>query len=221
MRTSLFCGCGATSWGGRSITWGRHCYRWSDLNLTANAREGIAVDWPVRYEDLAPWYDYVEQFSGISGKKEGIPHLPDGQFLPPMEMNAAEKQVKAGIEQAYEDRMMINGRSAVLTKDHNGRAACHYCGPCSRGCSTGSYFSSLSASLPGECIHEMGTARMGRDPETSVLNRWNQTHDVPNLFVTDGACMTSSACQNPSITYMAPTARVCNYAVEEMKRENL
>lgn len=90
----------------------------------------------------------MEQFSGISGKKEGVPHLPDGQFLPPMEMNAAEKQVKAGIEEAYEDRMMINGRSAVLTKDHNGRAACHSCGPCSRGCSTGSYFSSLSATLP-------------------------------------------------------------------------
>lgn len=453
--------------GGRSITWGRQCYRWSDLDFTANAREGIAVDWPIRYEDIAPWYDYVEQFAGISGKKEGLPHLPDGQFLPPMEMNAAEKQVAAGIDEAFDDRMMTVGRAAVLTENHNGRAACHYCGPCDRGCSTGSYFCSLSATLPaaratgnltvecdsivhrvmydaekgratgvrvidrktheerayrgrivflcastlgstkillnsttprfpnglanssgalghylmdhvflsgatatvpgladryhygnkptgiyiprfrnlgpdrdsdvdflrgygceggasrpswgraigqrgfgaelkerlrdpgpwqmwiggwgemlpreenyvelddettdewgipalrihcsfgenekairqdmatelaktldgagctevepfidedalpGECIHEMGTARMGRDPDTSVLNRWNQAHDVPNLFVTDGACMTSSACQNPSITYMALTARACDYAVKEMKRGNL
>lgn len=453
--------------GGRSITWGRQCYRWSDLDFTANVREGIAIDWPIRYQDIAPWYDYVEQFAGISGREEGLSHLPDGSFLPPMEMNAAEKKVRAGIEEAYEDRLMTNARSAVLTEDHNGRAACHYCGPCARGCSTGSYFSSLSSTLPaarqtgnltikcdsivhrvmydaekgratgvrtidrktheerayrgrivflcastlgstkillnsttprfpnglanssgtlghylmdhvflsgataevpglgnryrygnkpsgvyiprfrnlgsardpdvdflrgygceggasrpswrrgigqsgfgtelkeklrtpgpwqmwiggwgemlprkdnyvelddektdewgvpalriectfgenekamrkdmatelartldaagctdvepfidesavpGECIHEMGTARMGHDPETSVLNRWNQAHDVPNLFVTDGACMTSSACQNPSITYMALTARACDYAVGEMRRGNL
>ena len=452
--------------GGRSITWGRQCYRWSDLDFTADAREGIAVDWPIRYDDIAPWYDYVEKFAGISGREEGLPHLPDGQFLPPMEMNAGEKEIKASLERAYDDRMMTIGRAAVLTEslpDQN-RQACHYCGPCSRGCTAGAYFSSLSSTLPaardtgnmtlkcdsivhsvkydaetgrasgvrvvdrktqdtreyegrvvflcasalgstkillnstssrfpnglanssgtlgrgimdhhfkvgasgiipeledryyygnrpngiyiprfrnlngqdpnvdflrgygyqggayregwtralsedgfgtdlknalrdpgqwrmnlygfgetlpdednyvelddetdewgipllrthvslgdneeamredmkqqaaemleaagateveryeqrywpGEGIHEMGGARMGRDPETSVLNAHNQAHDVPNLFVTDGACMTSSGWQNPSITYMALTARAVDYAVEEMKRDNL
>jgi choline dehydrogenase-like flavoprotein len=453
--------------GGRSITWGRQCYRWSDLDFTANKREGIAVDWPIRYDDIAPWYDYVEDYVGLTGQEEGLPHLPDGNFLPPMEMNVAEKDVKAGIESAYDDRMMTIGRVAVLTQAHKGRSACHYCGPCQRGCSAGAYFSSLSSTLPaaratgnltiecdsivhsvtydpetgrasgvrvidrrtsetrevdarlvflcastlgstqillnstssrfpnglanssgalgkylmdhpyqagangtvpghedrytfgsrpngiyiprfrnlgetpdadvdflrgygcqgsasregwgrgigeagfgaglkhrlrepgrwrmwvggwgemlprkdntveldpektdawgipqlrinctfgdneetmrqdmatqlaemleaagctdvepylsdeaapGLCIHEMGTARMGRDPDTSVLNRWNQAHDVPNLFVTDGACMTSSACQNPSITYMALTARAVDHAVQEMKRGTL
>ena len=453
--------------GGRSITWGRQCYRWSDLDFTANAREGIAVDWPIRYKDIAPWYDYVEKYVGISGREEGLPQLPDGQFQPPMEMNAGEKSIKAGLENAYDDRMMTIGRAAVLTEalpDQN-RQACHYCGPCSRGCTAGAYFSSLSSTLPaaratgnmtlecdsivhsvkydaetgrasgvrvidrttketreyegnvvflcasalgstkillnstssrfpnglanssgmlghaimdhhfkvgasgavpgledryyygdrpngiyvprfrnlngqdsnvdflrgygyqggayregwtralgeegfgeslkeelrdpgewrmnfygfgemlpdednyvelddeetdewgvpilrthvstsenaeamradmkqqaaemleaagatdvepyeqrywpGEGIHEMGGARMGRDPDTSVLNAHNQAHDVPNLFVTDGACMTSASCQNPSITYMALTARAVNYAVEEMRRGNL
>ncbi len=453
--------------GGRSLTWGRQCYRWSDLDFTANARDGYGVDWPIRYEDIAPWYDYVEKYVGISGKEEGLPQLPDGAFLPPMEMNVAEKQVRAGIESAYEDRTMTIGRVAVLTQQHNGRQACHYCGPCHRGCSVGAYFSSLSATLPdaratdnmtlecdsivhsvkydaerdratgvrvidrktketreydgrivflcastlgstqillnsatsrypnglanssgalghylmdhpyqagasgrvegladryyhghrpngtyiprfrnlgpepdpdvdflrgwgsqagasregwgralgeegfgadlkndlrdpgpwsmgaggwgemlprkenyveldddktdawgipqlrinctfseneekmredmavqlaemleaagctdvesyvnedaapGLCIHEMGTARMGRDSDTSVLNKWNQAHDIENLFVTDGSCMASSACQNPSITYMALTARACDYAVKELKRGNL
>ena len=451
--------------GGRSLTWGRQCYRWSDLDFEANARDGFGVDWPIRYADIAPWYDYVEEFAGISGREEGLPQLPDGNFLPPMEMNCAERVFKDGLEQAYADRMMTIGRVAVLTQPHKGRGQCHYCGPCQRGCTPGAYFSSLSSTLPaaratgnltircdsivhsvkydaetgkasgvrvvdantkeslefsgrivflcastlgstkillnstssrfrdglanssgalghylmdhpyqagatgdilgvndraafghrpngiyiprfrnldgqdadadflrgygyqggasrsrwqrgmsgydfgaefkhalrepgpwnmwiggwgehlprednyveldtdtkdawglpvlrihcswndnedkmredmatqaaemleaagatninrfvnesppGFCIHEMGTARMGRDPETSVLNEWNQAHDVPNLFVTDGACMASSACQNPSITYMALTARAADYAVEEMKRGNL
>jgi len=453
--------------GGRSITWGRQCYRWSNLDFMANAREGIGVDWPIRYADIAPWYDHVETFAGISGREEGLPQLPDGQFQPPMEMNAGEKKIKAGLEDAYANRMMTIGRSAVLTepKPDQGRAACHYCGPCARGCTAGAYFSSLSSTLPaardtgnmtlecdsivhsvkydsetgrasgvrvidrqtketreydgrvvflcasalgstkillnstssrfpnglanssgtlgqgimdhhfkvgasgtipgledryyygdrpngiyiprfrnlrgqdsdvdflrgygyqggayregwtralgeegfgaslkhklrdpgqwrmyltafgemlpdednyvelddeqtdewgipllrtnvslsenaeamredmkqqaaemleaagatevstyeqrywpGEGIHEMGGARMGRDPDTSVLNGHNQAHDVPNLFVTDGACMTSAGWQNPSITYMALTARAVDYAVNEMKRDNL
>jgi len=451
--------------GGRSLTWGRQCYRWSDLDFGANAREGVAVDWPIRYDDVAQWYDYVEEFAGISGREEGLPQLPDSRFLPPMEMNAGEKKIKAGLEAAYDERIMTIGRTAVLTESHKGRQACHYCGPCARGCSVGAYFSSLSSTLPaardtgnltlkcdsvvrrvtydpdtgrasgvevvdrktkesreyegrlvflcasalgstrillnstssrfpnglanssgtlghyimdhhfktgasgtipgledryyhghrpngiyiprfrnvrgrdsdvdflrgygyqgaayregwtralgdegfgadlkdrlrdpgrwrmhlgafgemlprednyvelddeetdewgmpllrthvslgpnaeamradmkaqaaqmlkaagatevetyeqrywpGEGIHEMGGARMGRDPDTSVLNRWNQTHDVPNLFVTDGACMTSAACQNPSLTYMALTVRAVDYAVEQMKKRNL
>lgn len=455
--------------GGRSLMWGRQCYRWSDIDFEANAIDGVGVDWPIRYKDIAPWYDYVEKFVGISGQPEGLEQVPDGQFLPPMALNHVEQVVKQGMENAFPDRRLTIGRVAVLTEAHNGRAPCHYCGICHRGCSSGSYFSSLSATLPaasatgnltlrpnsnvhsviydqetgratgvrvvdyltremieyecsiifmcastlgstqvllnstsdrfpegmgndsgalgrylmdhhfqigasgqmpghedkyyvgsrpngiyvprfrnisasskrsdylrgfgyqgsasraswgrpvagfgkdfkhalrepgpwemrfhafGEClpqasnfveldpdqtddwgipllriscewgenemsmrndmgeaaaemldaagatnisifnnfaeddvgaepglgIHEMGTARMGRDPQTSVLNGRNQLHSVPNVFVTDGACMTSSACQNPSITYMALTARAASFAVEELKRRNI
>ena len=451
--------------GGRSLMWGRQCYRWSDLDFEANAKDGYGVDWPIRYNDIAPWYDYVERFVGISGQAEGMPVVPDGQFLPPMEMNSVERHVRDRMKAKYTDRVHTIGRVAVLTQQHGGRQACHYCGPCERGCSTGSYFSTLSSTLPAalatgkltvatdsvvhsviydeqsdratgvrvldpesqsmteykarviflcastlgstwillnsstprfpnglanssgalgkylmdhtwvfgangeipgfedqyyrgnrptgtyitrfrnvdkqemdflrgyayqgggardgwerganmpgfgtdfkhalrdpgqwrmrlagfgemlpyednavtlnhdkldadglptlhiDCsfhenelrmiadmqeqaadmltacgakdiitlgtpeahppgigIHEMGTARMGRDPKTSVLNGNNQCHDVPNLFVTDGACMASSAMQNPSITYMALTARACDFAVERMKRGEL
>jgi len=446
--------------GGRSIMWGRQVYRWSDLDFEANAREGIGADWPIRYADIAPWYDYVETFVGISGQAEGLPQLPDGKFLKPMALNCAEQLVKDAVARAWPggERLVTIGRCAVLTEAHNGRAACHYCGPCHRGCITRSYFSSINATLPaahatgrltlrpysvvhsviwdpkrgratgvrvidgqtkhplefkarviflcastiesarillnsdhnlanssgqvgknlmdhimgggasgrvdapldrdtignrpngiyvprfrnvgknkssfvrgygfqggggrsdwgrgaeqtgfgaefkkalrhsgpwgfslygfgemlprpenfveidktkvdawgipvvkihcaygdnekalvhdmsisgaemlaeagahdiqpftsdnppGLVIHEMGTARMGKDPKTSVLNARNQTHDVPNLFITDGACMASTACQNPSITYMALTARAAAYAVDAMKRNEL
>ena len=449
--------------GGKSITWGRQSYRWSDLDFEANSRDGIAVDWPIRYADIAPWYDYVEEFAGISGQAEGLQQLPDGKFLPPMEMTCVELDFKAALAKHFDDRIMTIGRSAVLTQVHKGRAACHYCGVCHRGCITQSYFSSLNSTLPaaqktgrltlrpysvvhslifdlktrkvsgvrvidaqsknalefkgrivflcastlestrillnsatsefpnglanssgelghnlmdhhmgagangmmpghedkmpfgnrpngiyiprfrnvktkqqdfirgygyqgggfregwsrgtwmtgigvdlknalkkpgpwrfgvggfGEClpnhenyvevdkekldawgiptlkihcawgdnehamsrdiaiqagemlaaagakdiqtyqdmsspglgIHEMGTSRMGRDPKTSVLNAHNQAHEVKNLFVTDGGCMTSSSCVNPSLTYMALTARACDFAVSEMKKNNL
>jgi choline dehydrogenase-like flavoprotein len=450
--------------GGRSIVWGRQCYRWSDLDFEANLREGVAIDWPIRYADLAPWYDYVEDFIGISGEPLGLAHLPDGKFLPPMELNCAERVVQKSVAKCYgRERILTIGRAAVLTRAHRGRAACHYCGPCERGCITLSYFSSVNATLPvaektgrltlrpfstvhslvfdaksrrvtgvrvidsqtraavefhaplvflcasalestrilfnsatgefpsglanssgelghnlmdhvkgggatgiipgdenrhcfgnrpnivymprfrnvqqrhagflrgygfqgeagregwdrgasetafgadfkraisrpgpwrftfvgyGEClpiqnnfveldtlrvdawgipilkihcsfgdnefalrkdmsiaaaemlsaagalsiqpfldddppgfsIHEMGTARMGRDPKTSVLNSWNQCHDVKNLFITDGSCMASSSCVNPSLTYMALTARACDHAVTLLKRGEL
>jgi choline dehydrogenase-like flavoprotein len=450
--------------GGKSIMWARQSYRLSDLDFEANARDGYGVDWPIRYADLAPWYDHVERFVGISGESLGLPQLPDSQFLPPMPLNCGEQFVKEGIERAYgRERVMTIGRAAVLTQNHNGRAACHYCGPCHRGCITRSYFNSVHATLPaaeatgrmtlrphsvvaevlydaatnrargvrvidavtqeemefhgrvvflcasalestrimlnstserfptgfanssgelgrnlmdhtmragasgvipgftdrdaygrrpngiyiprfhnvttqhpdflrgyafqgaagrsgwtrgadllgfgadfkhalrepgpwrmslggfGEClprpsnyveidpdakdrwgipalrihcewsdneramrqdmavtaaemleaagvrdvetsiedsppgltIHEMGTARMGRDPHTSVLNGYNQCHDVPNVFVTDGAAMASSANQNPSLTYMALTARACAYALEQLNRREL
>ncbi len=451
--------------GGRSLMWGRQCYRWGEVDFEANARDGHGVDWPIRYADIAPWYDYVEQFVGISGQAEGVENCPDGVFLPPMPLNKGELVTKERMAKVFSDRLLTIGRVAVLTQAHNGRGPCHYCGPCHRGCSVGAYFSSLSATLPaaeatgnltlqpnsivhsiiydqekgratgvryvdratkevrevygkivflcasaistaqimlhstsnrfpngfsndsgalghylmdhpylagatgdvpnrddkyyfgnrpngiyilrhrnldpkkphpnflrgygyqgsasragwnrgiqtpgfgadfkhglrkpgpwsmwiggwgehlpryenyvaldpeakdawgipalrihctwsdnerkmkqdmaeqgaemleaagctnvqpfnndappGFCIHEMGTARMGRDPKTSVLNAYNQAHDVPNLFVTDGACMTSSACQNPSLTYMALTTRAVDYAVGELQRRNL
>ncbi|MFN0180486.1 MAG: GMC oxidoreductase [Gemmatimonadales bacterium] len=449
--------------GGRSIMWARQTYRWSDLDFEANLKEGIGVDWPIRYADIAPWYDRVERFVGISGRAEGLGHLPDGQFLPPMDLNCVEAHARERLAAAFGgERLLTIGRCAVLTAPHGGRAPCHYCGPCHRGCITRSYFSAVNVTLPiakatgrltlrpnsvvaglrhdakrrrvtgvrvidavtrqalefegrivflcastlettrllllsgspefpnglanssgalgkylmdhtmgkgakgvvegfddrtyrgvrpngiyiprwqnvrsrhpdfvrgyayqgealrqgwervgggfgagfkraligeqgpwvleldgfGEClprednfveldpavkdawgipalrihctygpneqrqmaemvtsaaemleaigakqitprrdpvdpglvIHEMGTARMGRDPKTSVLNGWNQAHDIPNLFITDGACMTSSANQNPSITYLALTARAAWYAVEAMKRNEL
>lgn len=446
--------------GGRSIMWGRQVYRWSDLDFEANLREGIAIDWPIRYADLAPWYDYVEDFIGISGEALGLSHLPDSRFLPAMKLNCAEVVVQHAIAKHFgAERLLTIGRAAVLTAPHRGRAACHYCGPCERGCITRSYFSSVNATLPaaqqtsrmtlrpnsvvhsvsfdpksrraigvrvidagthrslefqgkviflcasalesarillnsttsefpnglanssgelghnlmdhvkgggataiipgnenhvvigrrpngiyvprfrnvktnqkeflrgygfeggghregwqrgilqtgfgtdfkrslsqpgpwrfsfqgyGEClpshanyveldkekvdawgipvlkihcawgdnerairkdmaataaemlasagarqiqpfidddppgfsIHEMGTARMGRDPKSSVLNSFNQAHDVKNLFVTDGAAMVSSSCVNPSLTYMALTARACDYAVRQIR----
>lgn len=450
--------------GGRSIMWGRQSYRWSDLDFEANLKDGIGVDWPIRYKDIEPWYDYVEDFIGVSGQSEGLPQLPDGKFLPPMEMNCAELMMKDVIAKTYGGkRVMTIGRTAILTQPHRGRGACHYCGPCARGCITRSYFSSVNSTLPaaqdtgkltlrpfsvvhslmfdsqtrkvkgirvidaqsrealefhgrivflcastlesarillnsataefpdglanssgqvgrnlmdhvcqvgasgtlagnedkmqignrpngiyvprfrnvtekhpgfvrgygfqgggsrpgwergflmrgfgadfkhelrrpgpwnfgfggfGEClphpgnraeidkgkvdawgvptlrisckwrdnelalckdmvmtaaemleaagaknivlqdnpsppgvgIHEMGSARMGRDPKTSVLNAHNQAHEVKNLFITDGSCMASSACQNPSLTYMALTARACDYAVGLTKRGEL
>lgn len=450
--------------GGRSLTWGRQSYRWSDFDFEANAKEGIAVDWPIRYKDIAPWYDYVERFAGINGSKESLPHLPDGQFLPPMEMNCVEKDVAERIKKHYGGkRHMIIGRTANLTQNHGGRTQCQYRNKCRLGCPFGGYFSTQSATLPaavktgnltlrpysivkqvlydkdlkkatgvevidaetnqtyefkskiiflcasalnstwilmnsatdiwpeglgsssgelghnvmdhhfrtgasgkvdgyedkyyygrrpngiyiprfqnlfgdkrdyirgfgyqggasrngwtekvaelgvgaelkevmsepgdwtiginafgeilpyhdnriylskdkkdkwglpvlvtdctireneekmredmrneaaamleaagvknvrtfdsgytfGQGIHEMGTARMGRDPKTSVLNKNNQVWDAPNVFVTDGACMTSAANQNPSLTYMAMTARACDFAVNELKKRNI
>src|SRR5271156_1088720 len=102
--------------GGKSIIWGRQSYRWSDLDFEANLRDGIAVDWPIRYRDIEPWYSYVERFAGISGEKMGLPQLPDGEFLPPMEMYFVEKEVKKRLENAYPDRKMTIGRVANLSK---------------------------------------------------------------------------------------------------------
>lgn len=449
--------------GGKSLMWARWTQRWSDLDFEANGKEGIGVDWPIRYKDIAPWYSYVEKFAGISGNKDGLPQIPDGEFLPPMEMNCLEKHVKKVLAKKYDDRHLVISRTANLTTRHNQRGPCQYRSLCSRGCPFGGYFSSNSVTLPaaektgnytirpfsvvhsiiydektqkasgvrvidtntkesreyfakvifvngstinstllllnstssrfpngfgndsgelghnlmdhnynggvrgefegytdkyysgrrptgtymprfrnfgkdkqtsfkrgyayacggsrnagtklsetvigkdlkdnlttlgpwkfslngmGEClpyhenkvtlskdktdewgmpllnidaefkenelnmvddmissgidmleqanfknievipknrnfglnIHEMGTARMGKDPKTSVLNSHNQIWGAKNVFVTDGACMTSSACQNPSLTYMALTARAADYAVNELKKRNL
>ncbi len=446
--------------GGRSLLWARACYRWSDLDFEANLKDGHGVDWPIRYKDIAPWYSYVESFIGISGSKENIPHLPDGEFLPPFEMNAVEKYFKGKVEDRFKDRKVIIGRTANLTKPVQGRGQCMARDLCHRGCPYGAFFSTNASTMPaayatgnltvrphslvntvlydekkqkaigveiidtvtnlteefyariiflnastvstafillnstssrfpnglgngsdqvgrnlmdhhkglratavidgfedsyyfgrrpcnifiprfqnittkedkflrgyyimgnasrprmqgneeigeslklsmsepgiwkisltaqGECLpyaenritlnhdkkdkwgrpmvtvncefkdnekamhehmaimakelletsgfknieidnpisfpgnanHEMGSARMGKDPKTSVLNAFNQMHEVPNVFITDGSCMVSSNCVNPSLTYMALTARACDNAIKEMKRLNL
>ncbi|RYY12766.1 MAG: GMC family oxidoreductase, partial [Chitinophagaceae bacterium] len=134
--------------GGRSLLWGRLCFRLSDLDFEANAKDGIGVDWPIRYNDIKPWYDYVERFVGVSGQCEGLNHLPDGEFLPPMEMNFMEEHFKATIQQKYKDRLVTIGRIANLTKGWNGRGPCQYRNLCTRGCPFGGYFSSNSGTLP-------------------------------------------------------------------------
>jgi choline dehydrogenase-like flavoprotein len=135
--------------GGRSITWGRQVYRWSDLDFEANAKDGHGTDWPIRYKDIAPWYSYVEKFIGITGAREGLSQLPDGEFLPAMQMTVVEKDAREKILKAFGgERVMTIGRAAILTRMHNGRLPCHYCGSCERGCVTQSYFSSLSSTLP-------------------------------------------------------------------------
>ncbi|MEO7456405.1 MAG: GMC family oxidoreductase [Gemmatimonadaceae bacterium] len=135
--------------GGRSITWGRQVYRWSDLDFAANAKDGHGNDWPIRYKDIAPWYSHVEKFIGVSGAHEGLSQLPDGEFLPPMGMTVVEQDARPKIMKAFNgERVMTIGRAAILTKPHNGRLPCHYCGPCERGCITHSYFSSLGSTLP-------------------------------------------------------------------------
>jgi choline dehydrogenase-like flavoprotein len=135
--------------GGRSLTWGRQSYRFNKWDFEANAREGIAVDWPIRYEDMAPWYSYAEKFAGIQGSKEGLDVLPDGDFMPAMELNCAEKEVKKRMEAHYKGkRHLMIGRSANLTQPHNNRTNCQYRNRCWRGCPFGGYFSTQSATLP-------------------------------------------------------------------------
>ncbi len=134
--------------GGRSLLWGRQSYRWSDLDFEANAKEGIAVDWPIRYKDLVPWYDKVEKFIGVSGQKEGLDILPDGHFLPPMELNCIEKHVREHIKKNYTDRILTIGRSAHLTEPLGNRGTCLSRNRCMRGCPFGAYFSSNASTLP-------------------------------------------------------------------------
>ena len=139
--------------GGKSIMWGRQSYRFSDIDFEANAKEGIGVDWPIRYKDIAPWYSYVEKIAGISGEKLGLPQLPDSEFLPPMELYFIEKEVKKRIEKNFPGRIMTVGRTANLSKaskEHmdNGRAPCQYRNQCVKGCPFGAYFSTQSCTLP-------------------------------------------------------------------------
>ncbi|HZY82343.1 MAG TPA: GMC family oxidoreductase [Cyclobacteriaceae bacterium] len=138
--------------GGRSIMWGRHSYRWSDLDFTANAKDGIAIDWPVRYKEIQPWYDYVETFIGVTGQAENLPQLPDGIFQPPMEMNCVEQELRKSTMEKF-NRVMTIGRIAHITDKllHDKspqRVSCKYRNLCSRGCPYGAYFSSNSSTLP-------------------------------------------------------------------------
>jgi choline dehydrogenase-like flavoprotein len=135
--------------GGRSLMWGRQTYRWSDLDFEANAKEGIGTDWPIRYKELAAWYDYVETFAGISGSKEGLPVLPDGKFMPPMDLTCVEKDVAARLKEHYKgSRSLIIGRVANITQPLPGRTNCQFRNKCWLGCPFGGYFSTQSSTLP-------------------------------------------------------------------------
>ncbi|WP_298526380.1 GMC oxidoreductase [uncultured Christiangramia sp.] len=136
--------------GGRSIMWGRHSYRLSDLDFEANKKDGVGVDWPIRYKDISPWYDYVESYIGVCGEKLGLSQLPDGQFLPPMELNCVEDHLRQSISENFDGRVMTSGRVAHITGDKKfeGRSKCQFRNRCIRGCPYGGYFSSNSSTLP-------------------------------------------------------------------------
>lgn len=142
VRTDIF--------GGRSVVWGRQCYRWSDLDFEANKIDGHGIDWPIRYKDIAPWYSHVERFVGVSGEKLNLPQLPDGEFLPPMDLSIAEKHFKNAVKSKFNGRVVTIGRTANLTEpiESQNRGKCMYRSQCDRGCSYGAYFSTLSSTLP-------------------------------------------------------------------------
>ncbi len=136
--------------GGRSITWGRHSYRWNQLDFEANKNDGHGVDWPVRYKDIAPWYDKVETYIGVSGEKLGLSQLPDGQFLPMMKLNCVEQHFRKEVSKNFDGRPVTSGRIAHITgdKEFEGRTKCQFRNRCARGCPFGGYFSSNSSTLP-------------------------------------------------------------------------
>ncbi len=139
--------------GGKSMHWGRQTYRWNERDFTANGEEGIGVDWPIRYKDIAPWYSYVEKFAGISGERRGLDVLPDSEFQPAMELNCVEREVRKRIESKFKGRYLTVGRVAHLTNPTEeqlalGRTSCQYRNKCIKGCPYGAYFSSQSATLP-------------------------------------------------------------------------
>ena len=137
--------------GGRSLMWGRQTYRLSDLDFEANINDGFGVDWPIRYKDISTWYDYVEEYIGVSGEKLGLSHFPDGKFLKPLDLNCAEKYLKEKIYENYNDRILTSARVAHITegtKPGLGRVTCQNRNLCRRGCPYGAYFSSNSSTLP-------------------------------------------------------------------------
>lgn len=134
--------------GGRSITWGRSTPRLAPHNFEEPLKDGHGIDWAIRYDDIAPWYSHVERFIGVCGEAAGLASAPDGEFLPAMPLNCMERHVQATIADTFAGRHLIPERSAILSQEHNGRAACHYCGPCFKGCSTASYYSSIGVSIP-------------------------------------------------------------------------
>ncbi|MBX9886087.1 MAG: GMC family oxidoreductase [Novosphingobium sp.] len=178
--------------GGRSIMWGRQSYRLSPQDFEANATDGHGVDWPIRYNDLAPWYSHVETFIGVAGSKEGLPQLPDGEFLPPFEMNDGEKLFKAAIEAKFSGRKVIIGRNANLSvaQPHHeelGRTSCQNRSICERGCSFGANHTSLSSSLPA--AERTGNLTIVTDAIVHSLEQDPATGCITSVRVIDAKTM--------------------------------
>jgi choline dehydrogenase-like flavoprotein len=162
--------------GGRTLTWGRLSWRLSPLDFKPASHDGYGDDWPFSYDDIEPYYKRVERYVGISGMAEGLSQIPDGEFLPPMAMNCGEKHFEKAVESKLGVPVTV-GRPAIITRDHNGRSACHYCGPCEQGCVTHSYFSSLWTTLvdaqkSGNCTIQTDAvcSHITTDPSTGLAN---------------------------------------------------
>ena len=195
--------------GGKSIMWGRQSYRLSDIDFEANLREDIAVDWPIRYADLAPWYSYAEKFAGISGEKLGLPQLPDGEFLPPMEMYHVEKEVRRRIEKTFPGRVMTIGRVANLSKAAEeqlgiGRAPCQYRNRCAWGCPFGAYFSTQSSTLPAAA--KTGRLTLRPDSVVTEITYDDATQRATGVRVRDAVTMQDRE-------YFAKVVFVCASAI--------
>lgn len=171
--------------GGKSLIWGRWSFRWSPEDFEANKRENVGIDWPIRYDDLAPWYDYVEKYIGVSGSRENLPQLPDSQFQPPMQMNIAEKWVKERLEATMPGRKLINSRMSNMTEDKEaqGRTKCQYRNQCGRGCSFGAYFSTQAVTLPA--ARATGRLTLRSDAVVSNLEYDPKTKKVTGVRVVD------------------------------------
>lgn len=171
--------------GGKSLIWGRWSFRWSPEDFEANKRENVGIDWPIRYDDLAPWYDYVEKYIGVSGSRENLPQLPDSQFQPPMQMNIAEKWVKERLEATMPGRKLINSRMSNMTEDKEaqGRTKCQYRNQCGRGCSFGAYFSTQAVTLPA--ARATGRLTLRSDAVVSNLEYDPKTKKVTGVRVID------------------------------------
>jgi len=150
--------------GGRSLMWSRHVFRFSDLDFEANQKEGVGIDWPIRYADISPWYDYVEKFIGASGENPALPQLPKQILQPPFEMTALEKHIKAQFAKKFTDRHLICSSVAVLSREHNGRGPCQGRDQCARGCPYSAYFSSNGVTLPAAAA----TGNLKLQPDTVV-----------------------------------------------------
>ncbi|HEX7856840.1 MAG TPA: GMC family oxidoreductase [Sphingobium sp.] len=196
--------------GGKSLMWARQSYRYAPINFEENALDGHGVDWPVRYSDIEPWYDRVEQFIGISGSVLDYPTAPGGKyFQPPMPMNPIERDMQARMVKAFPDRPLTMARLANLTRPiGDDRQPCHYCGPCDRGCSTGSYFSTQSSTLPAAMATKRLTV-MADSIATRILT--NETGErATGVEVMDAKTRQKN-------TYLAKIVFVCASALESVR----
>ncbi len=171
--------------GGKSLIWGRWSFRWSPEDFEANKRENVGIDWPIRYDDIAPWYDYVEKFAGVSGSRENLPQLPDSQFQPPIPMNIAEKWIKERLEANMPGRKLINCRMSNMTEDKEdqGRTKCQFRAQCGRGCSFGAYFSTQAVTLPA--ARATGRLTLRSDAVVSNLEYDTKTKRVTGVRLVD------------------------------------